>query len=82
MTVESDKFLIKAKEQHERTVAFQDEYYDRMSMEILEELRNSAQKLKCKSATNYSIPKSVLDGFEWTGLDLKALGRPGSPYSV
>ena len=38
MRVESDKFLIKAKEQHERTVAFQDEYYDRMSMEILEVL--------------------------------------------
>ena len=72
MTVESDKFLVKAKEQHERTVAFQDEYYDRMSTEILEEVRSSAQRMKSKFGIDYSMPKSVLDGFEWTGLDLKA----------
>ena len=76
MTVESDKFLVKAKEQHERTVAFQDEYYDRMSTEVLEEVRSSAQRRKSKFGINYSMPKSVLSGFEWTRLDLKALTVP------
>ena len=46
-----------------------------MSTEILEEVRNSAQKMKCKFGIDYSIP-SVLDGFEWTGLHLKAPAVP------
>ena len=76
MTVESDKFLMKAKEQHEGTVAFQDEYYDRMSTDILEEVQSSAQKMKSKFGIDYSMTKSVLEGFEWTGLDLKAPAIP------
>ena len=76
LTVESDKFLVKAKEQHERTVAFQDVYYDRMSIEILEEVRSSVLKMKSKFEIDYSMPKSVQDGFESTGLDLKAPAVP------
>ena len=68
MGSQDDQLLVRAKERYDWVVAFQDEYYDRMSADVLDKMHDSVT-IWC----GMQLPKSIGVDLEWTGLDMEPI---------
>ena len=76
------QLLDKTREQHERTVAFQDQFCDQMSSDLLDKINESVSVLRDRHGVECNLPLTAGEDLECTRFDLWAPSCYCSPICL